>query len=63
MSPKDLPPNCVFNALHQDDIAERHEREIVRVDPATRLVRRFPLPSSSGYANLNTLPSFGSSRP
>src|SRR6266545_3674576 len=27
---------------------------IVRVDPKTRLVRRFPLPASSGYANLNT---------
>ena len=27
---------------------------IVRVDPKTRKVRRFPLPASSGYANLNT---------
>jgi virginiamycin B lyase len=27
---------------------------IVRVDPRTRRVRRFPLPSSTGYANLNT---------
>ena len=27
---------------------------IVRVDPETRRVRRFPLPTSSGYANLNT---------
>ena len=27
---------------------------IVRVDPNTRRVRRFPLPASSGYANLNT---------
>jgi virginiamycin B lyase len=27
---------------------------IVRVDPASRRVRRFPLPSSKGYANLNT---------
>jgi virginiamycin B lyase len=27
---------------------------IVRVDPRTRRVRRFPLPASSGYANLNT---------
>jgi virginiamycin B lyase len=27
---------------------------IVRVDPRTRQVRRFPLPPSSGYANLNT---------
>jgi virginiamycin B lyase len=27
---------------------------IVRVDPRTLSVRRFPLPSSSGYANLNT---------
>jgi virginiamycin B lyase len=27
---------------------------IVRVDPATRKVRRFPLPASTGYANLNT---------
>jgi virginiamycin B lyase len=27
---------------------------IVRVDPKTRRVRRFPLPGSSGYANLNT---------
>jgi virginiamycin B lyase len=27
---------------------------IVRVDPDTRQVRRFPLPASSGYANLNT---------
>jgi virginiamycin B lyase len=27
---------------------------IVRVDPRTRTVRRFPLPASSGYANLNT---------
>jgi virginiamycin B lyase len=27
---------------------------IVRVDPRTRRVRRFPLPVSAGYANLNT---------
>jgi len=27
---------------------------IVRVDPKTRRVRTFPLPASSGYANLNT---------
>ena len=27
---------------------------IVRVDPRTRRVRRYPLPSSTGYANLNT---------
>ena len=27
---------------------------IVRVDPRTQRVRRFPLPASSGYANLNT---------
>ena len=27
---------------------------IVRVDPGTRKVRRFPLPASAGYANLNT---------
>jgi virginiamycin B lyase len=27
---------------------------IVRVDPASRRVRRFPLPASAGYANLNT---------
>jgi virginiamycin B lyase len=27
---------------------------IVRVDPRTRKVRRFPLPPSTGYANLNT---------
>ncbi len=27
---------------------------IVRVDPRTRQVRRFPLPESTGYANLNT---------
>jgi virginiamycin B lyase len=27
---------------------------IVRVDPASRRVRRFPLPASTGYANLNT---------
>ena len=27
---------------------------IVRVDPRTREVRRFPLPASAGYANLNT---------
>ena len=27
---------------------------IVRVDPRTRRVRRFPLPASTGYANLNT---------
>ena len=27
---------------------------IVRVDPRTRRVRRYPLPASAGYANLNT---------
>jgi virginiamycin B lyase len=27
---------------------------IVRVDPRTRKIRRFPLPATSGYANLNT---------
>jgi virginiamycin B lyase len=36
-------------------ITDGGQNAIVRVDPATREVRRFPLPSDAGYANLNTL--------
>jgi virginiamycin B lyase len=36
-------------------ITDGGQNAIVRVDPATRTVRRFPLPADSGYANLNTL--------
>jgi virginiamycin B lyase len=36
-------------------ITDGGQNAIVRVDPATREVRKFPLPADSGYANLNTL--------
>jgi virginiamycin B lyase len=36
-------------------ITDGGQNAIVRVDPATRAVRRFPLPADAGYANLNTL--------
>ena len=36
-------------------ITDGGQNAIVRVDPATHAVRRFPLPADSGYANLNTL--------
>jgi virginiamycin B lyase len=36
-------------------ITDGGQNAIVRVDPVTREVRRFPLPADSGYANLNTL--------
>ncbi len=35
-------------------ITDSGSNAIVRVDPRTRKVRRFPLPASGGYANLNT---------
>jgi virginiamycin B lyase len=36
-------------------ITDGGQNAIVRVDPATHDVRRFPLPPDAGYANLNTL--------
>ncbi len=36
-------------------ITDGGQNAIVRVDPVTRQVRKFPLPADSGYANLNTL--------
>ncbi len=36
-------------------ITDGGQNAIVRVDPATRQVRVFPLPANAGYANLNTL--------
>jgi virginiamycin B lyase len=36
-------------------ITDGGQNAIVRVDPVTRDVRRFPLPADAGYANLNTL--------
>jgi virginiamycin B lyase len=36
-------------------ITDGGQNAILRVDPATRAVRRYPLPADSGYANLNTL--------
>jgi len=36
-------------------ITDGGQNAIVRVDPVTREVRRYPLPADSGYANLNTL--------
>ena len=36
-------------------ITDSGQNAIVRVDPVTRQVRKFPLPADAGYANLNTL--------
>jgi virginiamycin B lyase len=36
-------------------ITDGGQNAIVRVDPVTREVRKFPLPPDAGYANLNTL--------
>jgi virginiamycin B lyase len=36
-------------------ITDGGQNAIVRVDPATRVVRKWALPASTGYANLNTL--------
>jgi virginiamycin B lyase len=36
-------------------ITDSGQNAIVRVDPATRAVKKWPLPQGSGYANLNTL--------
>jgi len=36
-------------------ITDGGQNAIVRVDPVTRQVRKFPLPADAGYSNLNTL--------
>jgi len=36
-------------------ITDGGQNAIVRVDPATKAVKKWPLPQGSGYANLNTL--------
>ncbi len=36
-------------------ITDSGQNAIVRVDPKTRAIKRWPLPAGSGYANLNTL--------
>jgi virginiamycin B lyase len=43
-------------------ITDGGQNAIVRVDPRTRAVKRWPLPSSAPYANLNTLTFDGTGR-
>ena len=56
-TPKTAPtfPELCCHSLQDLDILNSREKTSFRVDPATRVVRRWSLPGDVEYANLNTL--------
>ena len=55
LGPRSAPHGVVVGPDGAPWITDSGQNAIVRVDPGTRQVRKFPLPADSGYANLNTL--------
>jgi virginiamycin B lyase len=55
LGPRSAPHGVIVGPDGAPWITDGGQNAIVRVDPATRAVRRWPLPAGSGYANLNTL--------
>ena len=55
LGPHSAPHGVVVGPDHAPWITDGGQNAIVRVDPATREIRRFPLPDSARNANLNTL--------
>lgn len=54
LGPRSAPHGVIVGPDGAPWITDGGQNAIVRVDPKTREVRRWPLPPGSGYANLNT---------
>lgn len=54
LGPRSSPHGVIVGPDGAPWITDSGQNAIVRVDPKTRAVRRWPLPEGSGYANLNT---------
>ncbi len=54
LGPRSAPHGVIVGPDNAPWITDSGQNAIVRVDPKTREVRRYPLPEGSGYANLNT---------
>lgn len=55
LGPRSAPHGVIVGPDGGAWITDGGQNAIVRVDPATKAVRKWPLPQGSGYANLNTL--------
>lgn len=55
LGPRSSPHGVIVGPDGAPWITDGGQNAIVRVDPATRAVRVFPLPADAPYANLNTL--------
>lgn len=55
LGPRSAPHGVIVGPDGAPWITDGGQNAIVRVDPATRAVKKWPLPDGSGYANLNTL--------
>ena len=54
LGPRSAPHGVIVGPDGAVWITDSGQNAIVRVDPATRAVRTWPLPQDTGYANLNT---------
>ena len=54
LGPRSAPHGVIVGPDGAPWITDSGQNAIVRVDPATRAVRVWPLPADTGYANLNT---------
>jgi virginiamycin B lyase len=55
LGPRSAPHGVIIGPDGAPWITDGGQNAIVRVDPKTRVVRTWPLPADTGYANLNTL--------
>jgi virginiamycin B lyase len=55
LGPSSAPHGVVVGPDGAPWITDGGQNAIVRVDPATRAIRKWPMPGDTGYANLNTL--------
>jgi virginiamycin B lyase len=62
LGPRSAPHGVIVGPDGAAWITDGGQNAIVRVDPATKAVKKWPLPEGSGYANLNTLTFDGKGR-
>jgi len=55
LGPRSAPHGVIVGPDGGAWVTDGGQNAIVRVDPVTKAVRKWPLPQGSGYANLNTL--------